>query len=279
MPQIEVTLLGTGNPLPSPKRAGPATLVRAGAAVLLFDCGRAVVMRMAAAGVMPAGLGAVLLTHLHSDHITDLNDVVTMRWVMAPSPMPLVIYGPPGTAAVVDAMRAMLDPDVGYRIAHHADMDLPPQVSVTEVTPGQRLEMAGVTVSVEETDHRPVTPTVGYRVEWEGMAAAIAGDTRPCPGLDALCRDADLYVQTVVREDLVRAVPIPRFQDILDYHSTVEDAARTAARGRVRTLVMTHYVPELADGDEGQWREQAAAFFGGEIVLGPDLTSAVARRD
>ena len=88
---IEITLLGTGSPLPNPDRAGPATLVRAGDATLLVDCGRGVVMRLTAAGVLPIGLSAVLLTHLHSDHITDLNDVITTHWVMSPAPTPLRI--------------------------------------------------------------------------------------------------------------------------------------------------------------------------------------------
>ena len=70
--------------------------------------------------------------------------------------------------------------------------------------------------------------------------------TVPCAGLDELCNGADAYVQTVIREDLVRKVPNTRFQDIVDYHSTVEDAARTAARAGVRTLVLTHYVPPMA---------------------------------
>ena len=39
---IEITLLGTGTPLPDPHRAGPSTLVRAGGKTFLFDAGRAV---------------------------------------------------------------------------------------------------------------------------------------------------------------------------------------------------------------------------------------------
>src|SRR5947207_2124179 len=81
---IEVVLLGTGNPLPDRDRAGAATLVRAGASTLLVDAGRGVCMRLVAAGVLPFMLDAVLLTHLHSDHICDLNDVVTTQWVMSP---------------------------------------------------------------------------------------------------------------------------------------------------------------------------------------------------
>ena len=273
---VEITLLGTGSPLPSPDRAGPATLVRTGGATLLVDCGRGVVMRMAAAGVLPVGLTAVLLTHLHSDHITDLNDVVTTHWVMSPDPVPLRIVGPPGTRAVVDGMLAMLGPDQRYRLDHHDDLNEGPTLDVTEVGPGDVLELGGATVAVHATDHRPVTPTVGYRVEHEGAVAALAGDTVPCPEVDALCQGADLYVQTVIREDLVRAIPSPRLQDILDYHSTVEQAAQTAARAGVRTLVLTHYVPPLAPGDEDAWRALAAPHFTGEVVLGDDLTTATA---
>ena len=57
------------------------------------------------------------------------------------------------------------------------------------------------------TDHRPVEPTVGYRVEHEGRAVVLGGDGIPCAGLDALCAGADAYVQTVLREDMVRMVP------------------------------------------------------------------------
>jgi ribonuclease Z len=268
---VDVTLLGTGSPLPSPDRAGPATLVRAGGATLLVDCGRGVVMRMAAAGVLPIGLSAVLLTHLHSDHITDLNDVITTQWVMAPGPQPLPVYGPPGTQAVIDSLLAMLGPDQEYRLAHHDDLDHRPIVEVVEVEPGDAFDLAGARVSVHRTDHRPVAPTVGYRIEHDGKVAAIAGDTVPCPELDVLCADADLYVQTVIRADLVQSIPNQRLQDILDYHSSVEQAAQTATRGGVGTLVLTHYVPPIAPGAEDEWRALAAEHFAGRIELGDDL--------
>lgn len=270
---IEVTLLGTGSPLPHPDAAGPSTLVRAGDATVLVDCGRGVVMRLAGAGVVPSGLSAVLLTHLHSDHISDLNDVVTSHWVMNPGPVELPVYGPPGTARVVHAILEMLGPDQQYRLDHHADLEQPPRVAVTELQPGDSFRVGSATVSVHETDHRPVHPTVGYRIVHDGAVAALAGDTVPCPGLDECCADADVYVQTVIRRDLVSLIPSPRLQDIIDYHSTVEQAGETAARNRVRTLVLTHFVPPLQPGQEDDWRSLAATHFDGEIVVGPDLTA------
>jgi len=43
---IEVTLLGTGSPIPDARRAGPSTLVRAGGQTFVVDCGRGVQQRM-----------------------------------------------------------------------------------------------------------------------------------------------------------------------------------------------------------------------------------------
>ncbi len=274
--RVRVTLLGTGSPLPDPNRAGPATLVEAGGLHLLFDCGRGVLMRLAAAGLpTPALLAGVFLTHLHSDHVSDFNDVVTTRWVTSPAPNPLGVVGPPGTGRFVDRTLEMLRDDVGYRIAHHEDLQWEPGVDVTEVLDGpvllDVLAGAGVTVGAAPTDHRPVAPTVGYRIEHDGAAVVIAGDTVPCDGLERLVAGADVYVQTVIRDDIVRQVPLQRFRDICDYHSSVADAARTAAAGGVGTLVLTHMVPAPPPGAADEWVALAREHFDGTVVAPDDL--------
>ena len=268
---IEVVLLGTGSPLPDPHRAGPATLVRAGAATLLVDCGRGVLLRLAAAGAGAPGLSALLLTHLHSDHITDLGDVITTRWVMGFGAPPLQIVGPPGTRAVVDATLAGLVQDVQYRIDHHEDLLEGPAVEVVEVVEGVAWEAGDVRVLAAPTDHRPVAPTIGFRVEHGGASVVLAGDTVPCGTLDGLSAGADALVHTAIRKDLIANVPVPRLQDVCDYHSSVEEAAATAARAGVGTLVLTHYVPALVPGEEDLWRKLAATEFSGRVELGDDL--------
>jgi ribonuclease Z len=270
---MKITLLGTGSPLPDARRAGPSTLVQSDGTCLLVDCGRGVLMRLTAAGVLPPMLHGVLITHLHSDHITDLNDVITTHWIMAPEGTPLRVFGPPRTGEVVSAILASLAPDLQYRLDHHADLTWTPDVHVTEVAAGDAFTVGTATITVGATDHRPVEPTVAFRIDDAGKSAVLGGDGVPCTGLDELCLGADAYVQTVIRDDLVRMVPVPRLQDILDYHSTVEQAADTAARAGIRTLVLTHYVPSMQPGQEDEWRARAAAHFAGDIVLGDDLTS------
>lgn len=273
---MKVVTLGTGSPIPDATRAGAAILVEAGAGRFLFDCGRGVLMRLAAAGAFPPMVTRVLLTHLHSDHTTDFNDLVTMRWAMSPVPSPLPVSGPPGAAAFAERTIAMLADDIGYRLAHHEDLGWQPTCEVDEILDGVAYEDAGVRIVAAPTDHRPVAPTVGYRVEHEGRAIVVAGDTVPCEGLDRLCAGADVYVQTVIRPDLIEPVPVARLRDILDYHSSCADAGRTAARAGVRTLVLTHQVPPPAPGSAPEWIAQAAEHFDGEIVFAEDLTAVEA---
>jgi len=270
---IEVTLLGTGSPIPDPNRAGPSTLVRAGGQVFLVDCGRGVLQRAAAAGVGAAGLSALLLTHLHSDHIAELGDLVITRWVtnFAPDPAPLPIIGPPGTAETVAATLKAFGHDIDYRIAHHADLNAPPPIEVHEYTEGPAWDRDGVTIRVAPTDHRPVAPTIGFRIEFGGASVVLAGDTVPCASLDELAAGADALVHTAIRKDILIHVPQQRVKDVCDYHSSVQEAAATAARAGVGTLVLTHYVPAIAPGQEEQWRALAATEFKGQIELGDDL--------
>jgi ribonuclease Z len=268
---MQLIILGSGSPLPDPLRAGPSTLVRTTAGDFLFDCGRGVLMRAAAAGSGAAAFRAVCLTHLHSDHITDLNDIYTMRWAMSLQPNPLAVYGPPGTAALLRATEAMLEPDIGYRLAHHDDLTWRPSAEVTEVERGTVFEDGAVRITVGPTDHAPVRPTVGYRIDDGDRSVVIAGDTVPCAGLDALSNGADVLVQTVVRRDLIELFGLPRLMDVLDYHSSVPDAAQTAARNGVGTLVLTHLVPSPAPGTEAEWLDQARAHYEGTVVLATDL--------
>jgi ribonuclease Z len=270
---VQVIILGSGSPLPDPHRAGPSTLVRTSVGDFVFDCGRGVLMRAAAAGSGAGAFRAVLLTHLHSDHITDLNDIYTSRWVTSFQSNPLPVYGPPGTAALLEAIGTMLEPDIAYRLAHHDDLRWPPSAVVTEVTEGVIFHEGAVRITAGPTDHAPVRPTVGYRIDDGAQSVVIAGDTVPCAGLNELAGTAGVLVHTVVRRDLIEPIGLPRLTDVLDYHSSVADAAQTAARNDVRTLILTHLVPTPAPGSEQEWLDQATAHFSGEVMVASDLLS------
>lgn len=270
---MDIVLTGTGSPIPDANRAGPSTLVKAGDTHILVDAGRGVVMRMTGGGSMPPFLAAVLITHLHSDHVCALNDVITTHWVMTRGNATLQIYGPKGIAQFVERQLHALEPDIGYRIEHHDPLTEGPKVEVTELDPGDSFAVADVSVTTAATEHSPVKPTIGFRLEHEGSSAALVGDTIPCAGVDALARDADVYVQTVIRRDIVETIPNEMAQDILDYHSGVIEAAQTATRVSAKRLALTHMVPAPTPDQYPEWIARAAEHYDGEIIVGDDLTN------
>jgi ribonuclease BN (tRNA processing enzyme) len=106
-------MLGTGTPNADPERSGPAVaVVRAGRSYLI-DAGPGVVRRAAAAAaatvadsaLQPRNLRTLFLTHLHSDHTVGLPDLILSAWTLERE-VPLEIYGPPGTQAMVDHLLA-----------------------------------------------------------------------------------------------------------------------------------------------------------------------------
>ena len=76
-----ITLLGTGCPVVSPRRYGAGTLVQCGGMTVLVDIGSGVTQRLVEAGSSGAEIDALLITHIHSDHLVDCL-------VVAPEPRP-----------------------------------------------------------------------------------------------------------------------------------------------------------------------------------------------
>ena len=270
---IEVTLLGTGSPIPDARRAGPATLVRAGGQTFLVDCGRGVQQRMAAAGV-----GRERIDRAAADAPAQRPH----RRLGRPDNHPMGHHVHARSHAAADrrsagyrrGRRATLKAfgfDIGYRIAHHADLTAPPAVEVEEHVQGLVWNRDGVRITVAPTDHRPVEPTIAFRVTYDGSSVVLAGDTVPCASLDELAEGAGALVHTVIRKDLIEKMPMQRIRDICDYHSSVEEAAATGTRAGVGILILTHYVPGIEPGQEDDWRALAASEFDQQIELGDDL--------
>ena len=74
-------LLGTrGGPTFSAQGLGISTLVLAGSERLVFDAGRGMTMGMARVAINPADVSKVFLTHLHSDHVISLPELLISPW-------------------------------------------------------------------------------------------------------------------------------------------------------------------------------------------------------
>lgn len=274
-----VTITGTGNPGPSPDRAGPGVLVCHAGLALQFDAGRATTMRLTALGVRPSELDALFITHHHSDHLTGLADVVLTRWILDGSggAGPLPIVAPAGPAVrFAEGLLDLWRDDLEDRISH-SPRPLP-RVDVRPFdVPDQPAEVwsgGAVRVLAGRVRHDPLRPAVGYRVETPDGVVAISGDTRVCAEVSELAVGADVLVYEALRVEAVLASPLLP-DHICDYHADTRDIGAQAAGLGVGALVLTHLIPEPRTAAEVQAfaEDVRAGGFTGDVLVADDLDS------
>ncbi|MDX1402773.1 MAG: MBL fold metallo-hydrolase [Kiloniellales bacterium] len=270
---MELILLGTGCPVVSKERFGPAEAVRSGGSTLLIDCGSGVTQRMAAAGISGRDIDALLLTHLHSDHIVDLFQLVISSWHQGRE-RPQRVFGPKGTRRYVEGLLQLWQPELKQRIAHECRPSTKAlEVEVTEFTAGPLPDVGEMKVRAVEVDHKPVEAAFGFVIEGPGGKLVFSGDTRPCPALEEAAAGARLLLHEVfIHRDLpvVEGVRSARtVENVASYHTLSGDVGKIAARAGVECLVLTHFVPPETDRDA--LLAEVAADFTGPLVVGEDL--------
>ncbi len=272
---MEVTLLGTGCPQCDPERLGPANLVRHGGHAFLVDCGSGATQRLVAAGTPGRALDAVFLTHLHSDHIVDLFQLVISSWHQGRD-RPQRVLGPPGTQLFIDGMLALWRPELEQRIAH----ELRPSVAaltveVTEIGAGEILRMGDLTAAAVAVDHLPVRHAFGFVFAAAGRRLVFSGDTAACPALVEAARGADV----LVHECFIHGVMKPEaglrteagLRNVASYHTLSSEVGKIAAAAEVGCLVLNHFVPTRFD--KTALVAEVRRDYDGPIVIGEDLMS------
>jgi ribonuclease Z len=269
-------LLGTGFPRPDAERAGPSTAIIVGEKVYLVDAGRGVMQRVAGAGLKPANIQAVFLTHLHSDHIDGLPDVFHSTWQFGRS-TPFQLYGPDGTSDVVQGILKFYAADI------HIRRDLTEKLPAAGATIDMHILKEGVVyqdgdlrVTAFLVDHFPVVPAFGFRFDTPDGSIVISGDTHPNENLVRFARGADVLIHEAYlpQSNAPSAAPGDTAAEgawFARYHSTATEAGDDAARAGVKILVLTHLIPHRPGDSDAIFRAEAAKSFHGKIIVGHDL--------
>jgi len=237
------------------------------------DCGSGVSQRLLAAGTPGRDLDGVLLTHLHSDHIVDLFQLVISSWHQGRD-RPQRVFGPPGTRRYVDGLMALWRPELEQRMAHEQRPSTAAlTVEVSEFGPDERIAFGALEVTTVEVDHHPVRHAYGFVFEGGGARLALSGDTRACPALIEAARGADVLVHEVFVHREMPVIPGRRSAEtvanVAAYHTLSSEVGKIASEAGVRCLVLTHFVPP--DCDRDVLLAEVTADFAGPVIVGEDL--------
>ncbi len=282
---LSLFFAGTAGSVPTARRGLPAILLRRGGHRLLFDCGEGTQRQLLRSVGLP-DVGAVFLTHLHTDHWLGLPGMLK-SFDLRDRDAPLAVYGPPGTAELMRLQRVITG-----RLRYPFD--------VVELEAGDGVEFDGFEVNAFNVRHRgrafgyaivedprpgrlddklavelgvPFGPDLGRLMRGEtvngvrpeqvigperaGRRVVISGDTAPCDMVRETAHEADVLVHeaTFTDEDRARAMETG--------HSTARQAAELAAEADVRLLALTHLSTRYGGAEI---RDEARAVFPRTVV-------------
>lgn len=239
---MKLTVLGCAGSFPGPQSACSAYLLEAEGFALLIDFGTGSLGALQRYGDL-YGIDAIILTHLHPDHMLDACSYVVARRYCPWGPLPTIpLYGPVGVSSRLHAAYGSLESPLDDVYNFH------------ELTPGP-LRIGPFDIVAALMDH-PVE-TFGLRITHGGRSLAYSSDTGPCQALHTIAQGVDVL--------LCEASYLDRPGNPPHLHLSGRDAAEHATKAGVKRLLLTHLVQ--AWGDEERTAAEVQAAYSGPMEI------------
>ena len=248
--QIAFQVLGSGGPVNGGGRASSSYLVwLEGRPAILIDMGVGSTVNLARTGANARDIDAILLSHLHPDHVSDLSGFLWSAQVLERS-RPLTIIGPDGNDYFPDTksfvkrlvaadgafpfMKELLDSDAKF----HLDIQ---NIETKTRQPIAVLQIGGAKISAYPVSHGRA-PSLAFRVESSGVRTVFAGDQDGLdPNFPTFAKDADILILHTALSPRAEHHPFSRVIG-LPYR-----LGKMAADANAKRVVLSHLMGFPAD--------------------------------
>ena len=270
---MQLTLLGTGCPKADYKRFGPANLISSSKTNILVDCGSGVTQRLNQLNICTSKINALFLTHLHSDHVVDLYQLIISSWHSYRT-KPWLIYGPIGTKKFVKKLMHTWKDERTLRIRYEKRESIEAfNLKVFEFSNYGKIKINDLSIEYFQVDHKPVKFAYGFNFFHKNKKLTISGDTRPCDNLMKYAQLSDVLLHEVFIENEIKSTVKMRshktIHNVKAYHTTSSMVGKVGKISRCKKLVLTHFVPTRFN--ERKLKDIVKKDFGRYPIIGKDL--------
>lgn len=230
---MNVTILGSNGSYPGPSGACSGFLVQSNQVKIWLDAGPGTLSNLQNL-ISMSELNAIIISHKHADHSSDLQGFAVANSVVDPIEEPIAIYAPDG---VGDDLEPGTDKCLIWNRVHDND----------------QIEIGDLSIKFSRTDHGP--ETLALRIDHEGKSFVYSSDTGPNWSLSKLGFGIDLAIcEATYLKD----------KEGQGRHLSARQAAISAKQAGVRQLVLSHLWPTI---DPNVALEEAKAEFGQNVSV------------
>ena len=184
---MNLTIIGCGDAFGSGGRSNTCFHLQTAKATLLVDCGASALPALKARAIDLNAIDGIVLSHLHGDHFGGLPFLLLDYQFLARRETPLLIAGPPGTRARLDAAMEVFFPKAtGTKWRF--------EWRVQEIAVGEPTDVLGHSIVSAEVVHQSGAPSTALRLSDGDKTFAYSGDTEWTDALLPIARDADLFI-------------------------------------------------------------------------------------
>tara|TARA_B000000565_G_scaffold249373_1_gene220705 strand:- start:4255 stop:5316 length:1062 start_codon:yes stop_codon:yes gene_type:complete len=255
---LSAVVCGSRSPFPDPDRAEACILIKAGSDFYVIDIGAGSAMNLQMWPIDLSKLKGVFLSHLHSDHMSDLPGLHFNSW-LAGRPSKLKVYGPEGIENLTQGFEQAYALDTKFRVEHHGEEILPLSVAgydpITLNSEGEIIiDDGNLKVTAFSVIHEPIDPAFGYRFDYKGRSIVISGDTLYSKNLVNNSKRVDVLFHDAISLDTVHIMREVAFEqnnktitkvldDIQTYHENTIRVAELANEIEAGYLIYYHLIP------------------------------------
>jgi ribonuclease BN (tRNA processing enzyme) len=238
----------------------------------VVDAGVGVERQLAAAGLPTDGVTAAFITHLHSDHVLGLPDLIFTSWVVGRT-RPFPVYGPHGLARMTEYFYEAFSEDIRIRTEglEHESRD-GYRINVREIGPGVVYDSGGVRVTAFVVNHGEWREAYGYRFDAPGRTIVLSGDTSPSEELVRMATGVDVLIHEVQPSDSTQHPGSRSAAEwaayVRAYHTTALQLGELAARARSKLLIVYHNGRRVTDD---RILSDIRRSFSGPVTIAADL--------
>lgn len=236
MSGTEITFLGTGDPLGSGGRLQTCFHVAAPSGRFLIDCGATAMVAMKRSGIDRNAIEAILVTHLHGDHVGGIPYVVLDAQHVSKRTTPLLIAGPPGLEARIRELMDVTFPGL-------ADVEQRFELRFVELEERTTTTVGPARVTPFEVVHACGAPPYALRVEVGEKTIAYSGDTEWTDALIEVSEGAELFVCECYSHE-------KRIPNHLDYRTLRSHRGELTCDRLVLTHMTERMLSRLSDVEE-----------------------------